>query len=52
MTTPVKADVDAATRDALAGLAIGDLAVLEEVLAFRDTEQEKTGLDARTCSLV
>ena len=52
MTTPVTADVDAATRDALAGLAIGDLAVLEEVLAFRDTEQEKTGLDARTFSLV
>jgi 4-carboxymuconolactone decarboxylase len=52
MTTPAKADVDAATRDALAGLAIGDLGVLDEVLAFRDTEQASTGLDARTFSLV
>jgi len=35
MTTPVKAEVDAATAELLAGLAVGDQAVLEEVLAFR-----------------
>jgi 4-carboxymuconolactone decarboxylase len=52
MATPVKAEVDDATRNALAGLAVGDLRILEEVLAFRDTEQASTGLDARTFSLV
>jgi 4-carboxymuconolactone decarboxylase len=52
MALPVKADVDAATRDALGGLAIGDVAVLEEILAIRETEQVSTGLDARTFSLV
>ncbi len=52
MTMPVKADVDAATRDGLAGVAAGDLTFLEEVLAFRDSEQASTGLDARTFALV
>ena len=52
MTTPVKAEVDAATVDILTGLAVGDQAVLEEVLAFRDSEQASTGLDGRTFSLV
>jgi 4-carboxymuconolactone decarboxylase len=52
MTTPVRADVDDATRDALAGLAVGNLTVMEEVLAFRDAEQASSGLDARTFSLV
>jgi alkylhydroperoxidase/carboxymuconolactone decarboxylase family protein YurZ len=52
MTTPVKADVDAATQDTLTGLAIGDRTVLEEVLAFRESEQASTGLDPRTFSLV
>ena len=48
MTTPVKADVDAATQDTLTGLAVGDQTVLEEVLAFRESEQASSGLDART----
>ena len=52
MTTPVNADVDAATRDVLAGLAVGDQGVLEEILAYRDAEQASTGLDGRTFSLV
>jgi 4-carboxymuconolactone decarboxylase len=52
MTTPVKADVDAATQDTLTGLAVGDRTVLEEVLAFRESEQVNSGLDARTFSLV
>jgi 4-carboxymuconolactone decarboxylase len=52
MTTPVKADVDPATQDALTGLAAGDQTVLEEALAFRDSEQAATGLDGRTFALV
>src|SRR5579875_1613978 len=52
MTTPVKADVDAATQDTLTGLAVGDQTVLEEVLAFRESEQAATGLDGRTFALV
>jgi alkylhydroperoxidase/carboxymuconolactone decarboxylase family protein YurZ len=56
MTMPAKADVDNATRDALAGLTMGDLAVLgelkEEFKDYRATEQEQSGLDARTFSLV
>ncbi len=39
MTAPVRANVDPATRDALLGLATGDLQMLEEMLAFRETEQ-------------
>ena len=52
MTVPVKTDVDAATREALAGLAVGDLRVLEEVLAYREAEQASSGLDAPTIALV
>ena len=52
MTIPAKADIDNATRDALAGLAGGDLDVLEELLELREAEQQKTGLDARTFALV
>jgi alkylhydroperoxidase/carboxymuconolactone decarboxylase family protein YurZ len=52
MATPVKADVDPATQDTLAGLAVGDQTVLEEVLAFRESEQAATGLDGRTFALV
>jgi alkylhydroperoxidase/carboxymuconolactone decarboxylase family protein YurZ len=52
MTTPVKADVDPATHDKLTGLAVGDQTVLDEVLAFRESEQAATGLDGRTFALV
>jgi 4-carboxymuconolactone decarboxylase len=52
MTMPAKADIDNATRDALAGLSVGDLEVLEELLELREAEQQKTGLDARTFALV
>ena len=52
MTMPAKADIDNATRDALAGLTVGDLEVLEELLELREAEQQKTGLDARTFALV
>ena len=52
MTSPVKAEVDAATVDILTALAVGDQGAMEEVLALRDSEQASTGLDARTFSLV
>jgi 4-carboxymuconolactone decarboxylase len=52
MSMPAKADIDDATRDALIGVAIGDLRILDDVLAIRDTEQAGSGLDARTFSLV
>jgi alkylhydroperoxidase/carboxymuconolactone decarboxylase family protein YurZ len=52
MSMPVNVDVDPATRDALSGLAVGDLEVLGEVLELRDALQENSGLDARTFGLV
>jgi 4-carboxymuconolactone decarboxylase len=52
VTMHAKADVDNATRDALAGLTVGDLEVLEDLLEIREAEQQKTGLDARTFALV
>ena len=48
----VKADVDDTTRDMLAGVAIGDLKVLDEVLAVRETAQASSGLDPRSFALV
>ena len=36
MTTPAKADVDDATRDALTGLALGDIEVLGSALELRE----------------
>ena len=52
MTVPVQADVDDVTRDALVGMSKGDQRVLDEMVEFRTAEQESTGLDARTFSLV
>jgi 4-carboxymuconolactone decarboxylase len=48
----VGADVDDTTRDVLAGVAIGDLKVLDEVLAVREAAQAGSGLDPRTFALV
>jgi alkylhydroperoxidase/carboxymuconolactone decarboxylase family protein YurZ len=48
----VQADVDDTTRDMLAGVAIGDLKVLDEVLAVRETAQASSGLDPRSFALV
>jgi 4-carboxymuconolactone decarboxylase len=48
----VRADVNDETRDVLAGVATGDLDVLDEVLAIRETAQASSGLDARSFSLV
>jgi alkylhydroperoxidase/carboxymuconolactone decarboxylase family protein YurZ len=52
MTMHAKADIDNATRNALAGLTVGDLEVLEDLLELREGEQQRTGLDARTFALV
>jgi 4-carboxymuconolactone decarboxylase len=52
MSMPVNADVDPATRDALSGLALGDLDVLGVALELREASLENSGLDARTFSLV
>ena len=40
MTVPVKADIDDATKDALAGLSTGDHSVLEEIVELRESEQD------------
>ncbi len=52
MSVPIKAEVDDATRETLTGLALGDVEVLAEALALRETWQEGTGLDPRAYSLV
>jgi 4-carboxymuconolactone decarboxylase len=52
MTTPGKIDVDAATRETLAALALSDPDLLLAGLEARADWQEASGLDARTFSLV
>jgi len=52
MSTPAKAEVDDATKDALTGLALGDVEVLEQALELREAWQERSGLDPRAFSLV
>jgi alkylhydroperoxidase/carboxymuconolactone decarboxylase family protein YurZ len=52
MTMPAKADVDDATKEALTGIALGDLDVLERALELREAWQAQSGLDARAFSLV
>ena len=52
MNMPAKADVDDATSEALAGLALGDPELLLEGLEMRAEMQEKSGLDPRSLALV
>lgn len=47
-----KTIVDDTTRDALAGLAMGDMDVLREAVDLRESEQENSGLDPSTFGLV
>jgi 4-carboxymuconolactone decarboxylase len=47
-----KAIVDDATRDALLGLALGDVDILREAVDIREAEQQSTGLDPVTFGLV
>ena len=44
--------VDDATRDALLGLAVGDVDVLREAVDIREAEQQSSGLDPGTFGLV
>jgi 4-carboxymuconolactone decarboxylase len=52
MSMPAKADVDDASRDTLAGLALGDPELLLEGLEMRAEMQANSGLDARSFALV
>jgi len=52
MNMPAKADVDDATREALAGLALGDPELLLEGLEMRAEMQQRSGLDPRSFALV
>ena len=52
MSLPAKADVDDATSDALASLALGDPELLGEGLQLRQELQERSGLDPRVFALV
>jgi 4-carboxymuconolactone decarboxylase len=50
--TVSRAIVDDATRDALLGLAVGDMDILKEAVDIREAEQQRTGLDPVTFGLV
>ncbi len=52
MNVPAKAEVHDDTRDALAGLALGDPELLLEGLEARASWQERSGLDPRSFALV
>jgi alkylhydroperoxidase/carboxymuconolactone decarboxylase family protein YurZ len=45
-------DVDTETRNALSGLAMGDVEVLGEALELREAARENSGLDPRSFALV
>jgi 4-carboxymuconolactone decarboxylase len=47
-----RAIVDDATRDALLGLAVGDVDILNEAVSIREAEPQSTGLDPVTFGLV
>jgi 4-carboxymuconolactone decarboxylase len=52
MTVPAKIDVDDATRDLLGSIAMGDPDLMAAGLEMRTEFQVRSGLDARTYSLV
>lgn len=52
MSVPTRVDVDETTRDALTGLARGDIAILGEALELRESAQADSGLDPRCFALV
>jgi alkylhydroperoxidase/carboxymuconolactone decarboxylase family protein YurZ len=47
-----RAIVDDTTRDALLGLALGDVDILKEAVDLRESEQQSSGLDPVTFGLV
>lgn len=52
MNMPVKAAIDDATAEALAGLALGNPELLLDGLELRAEMQERSGLDPRSFALV
>lgn len=52
MNAPVRADVDDVTKEALAGLALGDPDLLAEGLEMRAAWKDRSGLNARSYALV
>jgi alkylhydroperoxidase/carboxymuconolactone decarboxylase family protein YurZ len=52
MSTPTQIQVDEETKNALSGLALGDLDVLGEALELREAAREDSGLDPRSYALV
>src|SRR5258708_26004380 len=52
MNMSARADIDEATREALAELALGDPELLGEGLEVRAELQRRTGLDPRSFALV
>ena len=52
MTMDGQADINYAARDALAGLAIGDLEVLEDLEGMQKFEEQQRRLNTRTFALV
>jgi 4-carboxymuconolactone decarboxylase len=52
MSAPANVQVDNDTRDALSGLALGDMEVLGEATELREEARLRTGLDPRSYALV
>lgn len=52
MSAPANVYVDDDTKNALSGLALGDLALLDEAVEMREEARERTGLDPRSFALV
>src|SRR5579862_1258353 len=52
MTAPANVYVDEDTKNALSGLALGDMEILGEALELREESRERTGLDPRCFALV
>ena len=52
MSAPANIHVHEDTRNALSGLALGDMEILGEALELREEARERTGLDPRSYALV
>ncbi len=52
MSAPANVYVDEDTKNALSGLALGDMEVLGAALELREEARERTGLDPRSFALV
>ena len=52
MSAPANVYVDDDTKNALSGLALGDMEILGEAVELREEARERTGLDPRSFALV